>query len=142
VPIRRVLVWFRHALRIHDNPCLTAALEEQLAAAAAVDGQHVEVQVFPLFIFDGLSGSTQLCGFNRFQFLLECLKDLDQQFSSASRHGKLHLFRARDASHVFNELHNHFPGGIHHILFHQEAEPVWGDRDERVRGWCESQGVR
>ena len=85
VPIRRVLVWFRHALRIHDNPCLTAALEEQLAAAAAVDGQQVEVQVFPLFIFDGLSGSTQLCGFNRFQFLLECLKDLDQQVNKVAQ---------------------------------------------------------
>jgi len=135
--VKRVFVWFRHALRIHDNPCLSAALDLQQTSP------DQQVQIYPIFIFDGESGSTKLCGFNRFQFLLECLKDLDQQFSGASSLGKLHLFRG-EPTQVFNELHRHFSetGGIHKILFNQEAEPVWGDRDSRVKGWCHSQGVQ
>ena len=35
--------------------------------------------LLPLFVFDGESAGTKLCGYNRFKYLLECLADLDEQ---------------------------------------------------------------
>ena len=40
-----------------------------------------QIRVFPMFVFDGESGAVKWGGFNRFQFLLECLQDLDTQVS-------------------------------------------------------------
>ena len=41
-------------------------------------GEH-DIEVYPIFIFDGESAGTKLCGYNRMTFLLECLQDLDRQ---------------------------------------------------------------
>ena len=73
------VLWFRHGLRLHDNP----SLHEAIATPNA--------KVLPMFIFDGQSAGTWLCGYNRFTYLLEILHDLDQQFRSCG--SKLHVFR-------------------------------------------------
>jgi len=137
--IKPVLLWFRTALRTHDNPCLSQALSEQL--------EDPQIRVFPMFVFDGESGAVKWGGFNRFQFLLECLQDLDTQFQGAMGGcGKLHLFKG-EATQVFAELHRQFSAasggkqGIHKIFFHQEAEPIWRGRDDKVKAWCASEGV-
>jgi deoxyribodipyrimidine photolyase len=40
------ILWFRHGLRLHDNPSLLAAIE---------NGRK-NVRFYPIFIFDGESG--------------------------------------------------------------------------------------
>jgi len=36
--------------------------------------------LLPIFIYDGETPVTKLCGYNKMAFLLECLLDLDKQF--------------------------------------------------------------
>ncbi|KAF9418520.1 hypothetical protein HW555_004669 [Spodoptera exigua] len=62
------VLWFRHGLRLHDNPSLHSALEEK------------GFPFFPIFIFDGETAGTKVVGYNRMRYLLEALDDLDSQF--------------------------------------------------------------
>ena len=77
------VLWFRHGLRLHDNPSLT----EAAAGLDKADG----ARLLPIFIFDGESAGTKLCSFNRFKFLLECLGDLDDQLRDVG--AQMHFFR-------------------------------------------------
>jgi len=129
-PMRSIL-WFRHGLRLHDNPSLHAALEPD------ENGQPPEL--IPLFIFDGETAGTKLCGYNRFQFLLECLHDLDTRFRSAPG-GKLHLLKGDPVS-ILSMLMATLPGGFDRICFEQDCEPIWKRRDHEVIKWCKANGV-
>ena len=62
------MVWFRKALRVHDNPALTAAHE-----AAAEMG----VPLLAVFVLDPWFVASGRVGRRRLQFLLESLADLD-----------------------------------------------------------------
>ena len=59
-------VWFRKALRLHDNLALSHAVS------------HGDL-VFPIFILDPYFDHSKI-GVNRFQFLLESLSDLSDLF--------------------------------------------------------------
>ena len=67
------IVWFRKSLRLHDNPALTAACEDE-----TVDS------ILPLYIFDPdtVGENYQKLSPNRLRFLIESLSDLDHQLSS------------------------------------------------------------
>lgn len=73
------VMWFRHGLRFHDNP----SLHEAVAASNA--------QLLPIFIFDGESAGTWMCGYNRYTYLLECLSELDVKFRDLGT--RLHIFK-------------------------------------------------
>ena len=88
------VLWFRHGLRLHDNPSLHEAVELCLLNPedqAANGGAKGRPSLLPVFIFDGESAGTKLCGFNRFSFLLECLKDIDDQLRAVG--GRLHIMK-------------------------------------------------
>ncbi len=61
------VVWFRNSLRIHDNPFLSWACNSE-----EVDS------IVPIFLLDGYLTSVRdgEIGFNRFRFLVDCLKVL------------------------------------------------------------------
>ena len=67
------VVWFRKSLRLHDNPALTAACENE-----NIDS------ILPLYIFDPdmLGENYQKWSPNRLRFLIESLSDLDHHLSS------------------------------------------------------------
>ena len=67
------IVWFRKSLRLHDNPALTAACEDE-----NVDS------ILPIYILDSdtLGENYQKWSPNRLRFLIESLSDLDRQLSS------------------------------------------------------------
>eukprot|EP00095_Tigriopus_kingsejongensis_P002738 maker-scaffold1095_size63103-snap-gene-0.8 protein:Tk02738 transcript:maker-scaffold1095_size63103-snap-gene-0.8-mRNA-1 annotation:"cryptochrome precursor" len=113
------ILWFRHGLRIHDNPSLHAAIED-----VQVNGSVL----MPLFIFDGESAGTKLCGINRFTFLLECLQDLNRQFQSAG--SQLNVCRGSPQD-IFAEIHNQRQ--ISKLCFEQDCEPIWKTRDEGAK---------
>ncbi|XP_037072188.1 cryptochrome-1-like [Pollicipes pollicipes] len=115
--------WFRHGLRLHDNPALT----DLLATCSTV---------YLMFIFDGESGGTRLIGYNRFKFLLESLEDLDGQLAT---HGGRLVTARGDPVDVLNMFRVDY--GMTHLSFEQDCEPVWLPRDDRVRAWCQQQGV-
>ena len=51
----------------------------------------VKGKLLPIFIFDGETPTTNLCGYNKIKFLLECLEDVEQQFQEAK--GKLYFLQ-------------------------------------------------
>ena len=115
------MLWFRHGLRLHDNPTLHEAVERMRS--------DPDVLLLPLFIFDGESAGTGLCGYNRFQFLLECLRDLDEQLRAAG--SRLYLARGRPEE-VLDALHEDV--GVKALCLEQvrEAERLGGGQSEVV----------
>lgn len=67
--MKRSVLWFRKGLRLHDNPALVRACED----ASAVQ---------PIFVLDPWFLSPERVGANRLRFLLESLKDLDDNLRS------------------------------------------------------------
>ena len=62
-------MWFRKGLRVHDNPALTAACADASS-------------VIPVFVLDPWFMSPDRVGVNRVRFLLESLKDLDENLKA------------------------------------------------------------
>ncbi|CAH0723139.1 unnamed protein product, partial [Brenthis ino] len=118
------VLWFRHGLRLHDNPSLQSALEER------------SLPFFPVFIFDGETAGTKVVGYNRMRYLLEALNDLDAQFKKYG--GKLFMIKGKPDV-VFKRLWEEF--GIRKLCFEQDCEPIWRQRDEGVRTMCREIGV-
>lgn len=73
--MKRIIVWFRGDLRVHDHPALAAACQDA-------------DEIIPLFILDP-NFLQQKVASNRNRFLLEGLKDLDR--SLKARGGRLVL---------------------------------------------------
>ena len=118
------VLWFRHGLRLHDNP----SLHEAIAT--------VNSKVLPIFIFDGESAGTWKSGYNRFTYLLEILQDLDQRFRT---HGsKLHIFQG-NAVDVLSEITKHV--NITKLCFEQDPEPIWKKRDDAVKTFCKENKI-
>ncbi|CAG4975637.1 unnamed protein product [Colias eurytheme] len=118
------VLWFRHGLRLHDNPALRDALED------------TSIPFFPIFVFDGETAGTKSVGYNRMRYLLEALDDLDRQFRV---HGGRLLMIKGKPSHVIRRLWEEF--GISKLCFEQDCEPIWRARDESVRSVCREIGV-
>ncbi|XP_046405998.1 cryptochrome-1 [Ischnura elegans] len=118
------LIWFRHGLRLHDNPALHEALKDCS-------------QFYAVFIFDGESAGTKLVGYNRMKFLLESLADLNDQLER--RGGKLYLLKGTPST-IFKRLHEEV--GLAKICFEQDCEPIWKERDNSVKTTCEELGMK
>ncbi|XP_063709618.1 cryptochrome-1 [Culicoides brevitarsis] len=121
------VIWFRHGLRIHDNPALLEAMRPT---------SNGIVHLLPVFIFDGESSGTKVVGYNRMKFLIEALQDLDNQFRKLG--GQLYIFRG-DPVTIFRRLWEEF--GIKKLCLEQDCEPIWQARDERVARLCSDIGV-
>ncbi|XP_049951179.1 cryptochrome-1 [Schistocerca serialis cubense] len=115
--------WFRHGLRLHDNPALHEALKES-------------EEFYAVFIFDGESAGTKNVGFNRMRFLIESLKDIDRQLRAVG--GRLYVFHNNPVS-VFKGLHEEL--GLYKLCFEQDCEPIWRPRDNAVKKFCEEHGI-
>lgn len=124
------ILWFRHGLRLHDNPSLLEALRN--------DGTGSEsVRLYPIFIFDGESAGTKLVGFNRMKFLLESLADLDRQLREIG--GQLYVFKGNAVNvmrRLFEELN------IRKLCFEQDCEPIWKARDDAIQNLCRMMDVK
>lgn len=69
--MKTVIHWFRKGLRIHDNPALTSAVEKVL--------ENPDENVLrPIFILDPAIRDWLRVGPNRWRFLQESLKELDE----------------------------------------------------------------
>ncbi|KAF6198973.1 hypothetical protein GE061_006996 [Apolygus lucorum] len=115
--------WFRHGLRLHDNPAMLEAVRDS-------------TEFFAVFIFDGQSAGTSHVGYNRMKFLLESLKDLDAQLKKHG--GRLYTFKGNPTN-VFRRLWEEL--GIKKICFEQDCEPIWSERDKSVVEMCSELGI-
>eukprot|EP00755_Sulcionema_specki_P014363 Sspe_Gene.56457::Locus_31056_Transcript_1_1_Confidence_1.000_Length_668::g.56457::m.56457/K02295/CRY; cryptochrome len=129
------LVWFRKALRVHDNPALLHALRSapSVLPAFVLDPQFTTPQ-------DDHNGS----GVGRpngtvFRFFLECLEDLDSSIAAASKGtSRLHCFRG-DPVDVLPKVWKAY--GITSLYYETDSEPYARDRDARVTRLASESGV-
>ncbi|KAK6187828.1 hypothetical protein SNE40_005766 [Patella caerulea] len=116
--------WFRHGLRLYDNPALLAALE------------NCE-QFYAIFIFDGEVAGTKTAAYPRMSFLIECLHDLNKQLKEKG--GQLYVFRG-DPVETFTNLFKEW--GVTKLTFEVDPEPIWYERDNKVKALCEKKNVK
>nr|AWY10935.1 photoreceptive cryptochrome [Hermissenda crassicornis] len=115
--------WFRHGLRLHDNPALLEGLENCQ-------------EFYPIFIFDGSVAGTKTAGYCRMQFLLESLKDLDD--SLRAKGSRLYVMEG-DPLQIFPNLFEEWK--VNMLTFEQDPEPIWQERDDNVKDLCDSYNV-
>jgi len=118
------ILWFRHGLRIHDNKSLEKAVGDK------------SLPILPLYIFDGETTVSKMCGYNKMAFLVECLEDLDQSFKKFG--GKLICVKGKPTE-VLANLKKRLT--ISSLIFDQDCEPIWKERDDKVKKWCEINDV-
>ena len=106
------VVWFRKSLRLHDNPALIAACENE-----QIDS------VLPLFIIDPdlLGENYEKLSTNRLRFLIESLSDLDKQFSS--KYGSQLLLIEGKPEDVFSHIENHLGKSFDSLYCEYTSEP-------------------
>lgn len=119
------ILWFRHGLRLHDNPSLHEAIVSS-----------EKIKLLPIFIFDGETAGTSLCGYNRMSYLLECLNELNERFKGIG--SRLHIFKGKPVE-IFCQLKTKY--NIGKVCFEQDCEPIWYKRDEAVKNWCRKNDI-
>ncbi|PSN30513.1 Cryptochrome-1 [Blattella germanica] len=117
------VLWFRHGLRLHDNPALLEAIRDT-------------DEFYPIFIFDGESAGTKAVGYNRMCYLLEALNDLNEQFKKYG--GKLYVFKGSPTQ-IFKRMWEELELGK--ICFEQDCEPLWYNRDSSVKTMCKELNI-
>ncbi len=118
------VVWFKRDLRVHDHAPLLAAV---------ASGQTV----VPLYIFEPDYWTLPEHSRRQFDFLIDCLTDLD---AALRERGSGLVVRTGHARDVFASLHSRH--GIAAIHAHEETGLQWTyDRDKAVRRWALKAGV-
>ena len=74
--IKSYIIEITRAAKANTYPSL---LQEAIAPFNEKKQGADDIEIFPIFIFDGESAGTKACGYNRMKFLIECLEDLDRQ---------------------------------------------------------------
>jgi len=120
------IIWFKRDLRVHDHAPLAQA-------AMAAGGQ-----VIPLYILEPDLWAQHDMSRRHFDFLGECLTDLDAALAEL---GQPLVLRVGDAVAVLSELCA--AHGVTRIRMHQETWNHWTyDRDRRVIAWARAAGVK
>lgn len=117
------ILWFRHGLRLHDNPALLDAIK---------NGQ----KFYPIYIFDKQTLNPKNITFNRLKFILESLDDIDNQLRKLN--GRLYVFQG-DPVKILRTLSVQL--NVKWICIERDCEPIWWVRDNAVREMCKVIGV-
>ena len=117
------LHWFRKDLRLHDNPSLRACLE----------GSRT---FYPVYVLDTAAARQSKTSANRWNFLLESLRNLDGQLQRLG--SRLFVVRGRDVE-VLPKLLSKW--GISRLSFEKDSEPFGVQRDAVVQHMAEEAGV-
>lgn len=107
------LHWFRKGLRLHDNLALLDCCKRQA--------------ILPVFCLDPHFANEQVVGSNRYSFLLDSLKDLDE--SLRSRGSRLIVLRGNPSDCLVNFALKH---GVTHATFESDIEPYALRRDSEI----------
>lgn len=115
--------WFRKGLRLHDNPSLVKALEKCQ-------------KVYPIFVWDPFFAKNNFAGPNRWRFLVESLKDLDDNLRKLS--SRLFVFRGNPKT-VLPEIFKEW--NINLISFEEDTEPYAKIRDSFILEHCQKNKI-
>ena len=114
---------FRKDLRLHDNPTLRSSLE----------GSGT---FYPVYVLDTTAARHSKISANRWNFLLESLRDLDSQLARLG--SRLFVVRGREVD-VLPKLFSEW--GVSRLSFETDSEPSGAQRDAVVRHLAEEAGV-
>ena len=115
--------WFRKDLRLHDNPSLIASIKNCSS-------------FFPVYILDMEACRRSRISANRWNFLCECLHDLDTQLRSIG--SRLYVVRGR-AMEALPRLFWEWKAT--RLTFESDNEPAGRQRDAAVEGVAAKLGV-
>ncbi|XP_069804452.1 cryptochrome-1-like isoform X1 [Dendropsophus ebraccatus] len=110
----RSIHWFRKGLRLHDNPALLAAMKDC-------------EELHPIFILDPWFPRNMKVSVNRWRFLIESLKDLDENLKKIN--SRLFVVRGKPPE-VFPELFRKWK--VTRLTFEVDTEPYSRQRDAEV----------
>lgn len=119
-------VWFRKCLRLRDNAALTKACGESDS-------------VVPFFILDPHFDRSRI-GVNRFQFLLESLRDLDEQLRVVG--SRLLVLQGDPVDVLQSCFLGRGPVSLTALYWEKDSEPYARERDARVFALAKDLGVR
>ncbi|XP_068718955.1 uncharacterized protein [Montipora capricornis] len=114
---------FRKDLRLHDNPTLHACLEDSGT-------------FYPVYVLDTKAARESKISPNRWEFLLECLRDLDNQLAGLG--SRLFVVRGRDVE-ILPKLFEEW--GVTRLSFEGDIEPFGAQRDSVIRHIAEEAGI-
>ena len=108
------VVWFRKGLRLHDNPALIEACKSCSKA-------------YPVFVLDPWFAKSDIIGINRYAFLLESLRDLDNSLKSLGI--RLYVLKGKPEE----QLPKYFSKwNISLLTFEKDTEPYACLRDHKI----------
>ncbi|XP_053308009.1 cryptochrome-1-like [Spea bombifrons] len=110
----RSIHWFRKGLRLHDNPALLAAMSDC-------------AELHPVFILDPWFPKNMRVSGNRWRFLIEALKDLDDNLKKIN--SRLFVVRGKPVE-VFPVLFEKWK--VTRLTFEVDTEPYARQRDAEV----------
>lgn len=117
------LVWFKRDLRIEDHAALHRAARQG--------------RVVPLYILEPTLWREPDLSHRHYQFLHECLKELDTQLCSL---GSRLIVRVGEAVETLDSIHREL--GIVQLWSHQETWNGWTyARDRAVTRWARARGI-
>ena len=115
--------WFRKGLRLHDNPALCQACAQATT-------------VYPVFILDPHFSNPEIVGVNRYSFLLQTLRDLDESLKNVG--SRLYLFRGNPKN-IFPILFDQW--NINILTYEKDTEPYAITRDLNIQEIAKNQNV-
>ena len=121
-----VIYWHRTDLRLHDSPALHAALDLKPAA------------LIPVWTWDPHYVFRARVGPNRWQFLLDCQRDLSDSYTKLNPKQKLHVVREAPQT-VFPKLFKKW--NVTHLVFEKDTDGYARARDEEVTKLAKNAGV-
>lgn len=116
--MKTAIMWFRNDLRLHDNPALHAAVQENDA-------------VLPIFIIDSSLMKGGASSSNRNKFLYESLEDVRQ--SLRAKDADLSVYEGNPVE-IFQELLDEIPNAT--IYLCRDYTPFSRKRDSAVKDFC------
>jgi len=122
-----VIHWFRKGLRVHDNPALLAALQE-------TKGSYYELR--PVFILDPWFVKNARCGPNRWRFLIQSLKDLDDNLKLLG--SRLFILKG-DPVETFEKFFKDW--NVKKLTFEIDTEPYSKERDALIKTLADKNSI-
>ena len=118
------IIWFKRDLRIWDNEAFTYACEKG--------------PTIPLYIVEPELWSQNDLSYRHYQFLMECLDDLNIDIQKL---GQELIIRKGDALEILKEINKEY--GISELWSHQETWNYWTfERDKKIRKWLELKNIK
>lgn len=126
-PGPKVIHWYRTDLRLHDSPSLNHALSLSPSF------------LYPIWTWDPHYVYRARVGVNRWQFLIDCQRDLSSNLRKLNPKQKLLVLREAPQS-VLPKLVNQW--GIDVVVFEKDTDAYARQRDEEVTKTLQAMGVK